>query len=340
MRTTSTSPVWDQLIGQETAVELLTQAIARRRIAPAYLFVGPSGVGKRLTAEQFAENVFATQGTIAPTSDSSVEGASQPRSDVLRQRVQQRNHPDLFWIEPTYLSQGKRLTVAEAIAAGLKRRSPPQIRLEQIRDIPRFLSRPPLEAERAIVILDDAQTMGEAAANALLKTLEEPGQATLILIAPSIDSLLPTLVSRCQRISFSRLSPEQMTVVLSALSRHEILNEDTILAIAQGSPGEAIASWDRLQAISSDLLDAVTQPIHSLRTALDLARQVNKTLDVEDQLWLIEYLQHTYWHHTYRHHTTQAIAIQQLETARTHLLRYVQPRLVWETTFMALLDNP
>ncbi|MEM7771121.1 MAG: DNA polymerase III subunit delta' [Cyanobacteria bacterium P01_A01_bin.37] len=343
MATEHTSSEWAELVGQTTAVELLTQAIARHRVAPAYLFVGPSGVGKRLAAELFAEQLLARPNARAhrashQSSDQNhatglTYHQTNQTSGILKQRVRQRNHPDLFWIEPTYLNQGKRLTVSEAIASGLKRRSPPQVRLEQIRDIPRFLSRPPLESERAVVVLDGADSMGEPAANALLKTLEEPGQATLILTAPNIDSLLPTLISRCQRISFSRLSPAQMTTVLTGLGKQEILSQESILAIAQGSPGEAIASWERLQAIPTELLTTATQPLQSLRAALDLARQINKALDTEDQLWLIDYLQHHYWHHTF-----QPAAIQHLETARTHLLRYVQPRLVWETTFISLLE--
>jgi DNA polymerase-3 subunit delta' len=185
-----------------------------------------------------------------------------------------------------------------------------------------------------VVVLEDADSMGEGAANALLKTLEEPGQATLILIAPSIDSLLPTLISRCQRIPFSRLSPENLATVLTRLDKPDVLAEESILAIAQGSPGEAIASWDRLQSMPPDILDSATQPLRSLRHALDLARQINKTLDTEDQIWLVEYLQQYYWRHN-RHPS----AIQELETARSHLLRYVQPRLVWETTFMTLLRD-
>lgn len=324
---------WDELIGQNGAVELLRQAIARDRLAPAYLFVGAPGIGKRLAAELFAEEILARRKSGEMVREAVGDGRSQGRA-VLRQRVRQRNHPDLFWVEPTYLHQGKRVTVAEAMEAGLKRRSPPQIRLEQIREIPQFLSRPPLEAERAVVVLEGAESMGEGAANALLKTLEEPGKATLILIAPSVDSLLPTLISRCQRIAFSRLSPEHLTRVLTQLGRSDILAEESILAIAQGSPGEAIASWERLQSISPDILESATQPLRSLRHALDLARQISKTLDTEDQIWLVEYLQQHYWHHN-----RQSSMIQQLETARTHLLRYVQPRLVWETTFMALLQT-
>lgn len=324
--------MWDELIGQETAVELLTQAIARDRLAPAYLFVGAPGIGKRLAAELFSEAILARRKFGAGLREGSNSDSHTRR--VLRQRVRKRNHPDLRWVEPTYLHQGKQITVSEAIESGLKRRSPPQIRLEQIREIPRFLSRPPLEAERAVVVLEEADSMGEGAANALLKTLEEPGQATLILIAPSIDSLLPTLISRCQRIPFSRLSPENLAIVLTHLDKPDVLAEESILAIAQGSPGEAIASWERLQSLPPDILESATQPLRSLRHALDLARQINKTLDPEDQLWLIEYLQQYYWRHN-RHPS----AIQELETARSHLLRYVQPRLVWETTFMVLLRD-
>jgi len=325
---------WNELIGQGTAVELLTQAIVRDRIAPAYLFVGAAGIGKRLAAELFAEQILAQRRVEYSQVFQNRREHDSKEHIVLRQRVRQRNHPDLLWVEPTYLHQGKRVTVSEAMESGLKRRSPPQVRLEQIREIPQFLSRPPLEAKRAVVVLEAAESMGEAAANALLKTLEEPGQATLILIAPSVDSLLPTLISRCQRIAFSRLSLEDLTSVLTALGKTEILSEESILAIAQGSPGEAIASWDRLQSVPQEVLERATQPLTSLRDALDLARQINKSLDTEEQLWLIEYLQQHYWYRD-----IQPTAIRQLETARTHLLRYVQPRLVWETTFMALLQD-
>jgi hypothetical protein len=95
----------------------------------------------------------------------------------MQNRVRQRNHPDLLWVEPTYMNQGKRLSTKEAEEAGLKRKAPPQIRLEQVREIGEFLSRPPLEAGRSVVVLEQAETMGEGAANGLLKTLEEPGKA-------------------------------------------------------------------------------------------------------------------------------------------------------------------
>ena len=326
---------FDGLVGQEHVVMLLTQAIAHSRIAPGYLFAGPNGIGKRLAAE-----CFITQ-LLQPSSGQSPEQTIQ-----LRHRIQDRNHPDLLWVEPTYMHQGKRLSIAEAQEKKLKRRAPPILRLEQIREIAQFLSRPPLEASQAVVVLDQADTMAEAAANALLKTLEEPGQATLILIAPSVDSLLPTLISRCQTIPFRRLNAEAIAHILQYTGHGEILNHPNILKLAQGSPGEAIASWQQLQAFqekSSTLLTALEQPPTSLRQALTLAQTIAKELDAESQLWLIGYLQQCYWRDGYGPNTTQPhhpppIYLDILETARRQLLRYVQPRLVWEVSLMKMVS--
>ncbi|MEM6519094.1 MAG: DNA polymerase III subunit delta' [Cyanobacteria bacterium P01_C01_bin.70] len=307
------------LLGQETAVALLSQAIARRRIAPAYLFVGPAGVGRRLAALRFAECLLG-----ALTTDNVV---------TLRRRIDDRNHPDLLWVEPTYLHKGKPVTAAEAAELDLKRKSPPQIRLEQIRDITRFLSRPTLEADRAVVVIEGAETMAEAPANGLLKTLEEPGAATLILLAEDSARLLPTIISRCQTIPFRRLSPDIIATILQQAGHGEILPRPDILALAQGSPGQAIAAWRQLNALPADLVAALRQRPANLRAALDLARRVSKEMDTESQLWLVDYLQQVIWADQGSPATLQA-----LEQARLHLRRFVQPRLVWEMTLMQFVQ--
>ncbi|NEO25983.1 MAG: DNA polymerase III subunit delta', partial [Kamptonema sp. SIO4C4] len=184
---------FDTLIGHQTSIELLEQAVAKDRIAPAYLFVGSPGIGRRLAAFGFSELLLRQN----------LPPEQYPR---VHKKLAGQNHPDFLWIQPTYTHQGQLLTAQEAAESGLKRKAPPKIRIEQVREIGEFLSRPPLEASRAVVVIEDAHTMAEAAANALLKTLEEPGRATLILISPSADALLPTLVSRCQRIPFYRLA--------------------------------------------------------------------------------------------------------------------------------------
>ncbi|MEM9543661.1 MAG: DNA polymerase III subunit delta' [Cyanobacteria bacterium P01_E01_bin.42] len=306
-------------IGQQQAIALLDRAIVKDRIAPAYLFAGTAGVGKRLAALAFSERLLCRN---LPESGYS----------LIRQKIQAKNHPDFLWVQPTYQHQGQLLTVQEATEAGLKRRSPPQIRVEQIRAIAEFLARPPLEAERSVVVLEDAQTMAESAANALLKTLEEPGRATIILIAPSGDSLLSTLVSRCQRIPFYRLSREQVEQIVRDRGPAEILDDPIVLNIAQGSPGEAIAAWEQLQQISPDLLKKLVELPKTPSHALQLAKEVDKALDTEAQLWAIDYLQYCYWQKYQRRSL-----LEQFEQAKKYLLAYAQPRLVWECTLLSLI---
>ncbi|XGB40098.1 MAG: DNA polymerase III subunit delta' [Cyanobacteria bacterium LVE1205-1] len=312
------------LLGQPQAIHLLTQAIVRDRLAPAYLFTGAEGIGRSLAAECLAQIIVS-----APHKDLALSNSLQ----ALPQRVHHRNHPDLLWIEPTYLHQGKRLTVHEAEASGIKRRVPPQIRLEQIREITQFLMRPPLESQRSLIVINHGETMAEPAANALLKTLEEPGYATLILIAPSVEALLPTLVSRCQRIPFYRLPLEVMVEVLRRQGFNEIIQQPEVLSLAQGSPGAAIVHWRQLQSIPSELLDSLKQPPTSLKSALNLAQQIDQALTSEAQLWLVDYLQQWYWQQTPR---PQASLIKQLERIRKLLLQYVQPRLIWEVILMEI----
>src|SRR5919202_3938010 len=310
------------LLGQDQAIALLKGAIASNRIAPAYLFAGPPGVGRSRAARAFIELLFCTD--IPPDKQASVQ-----------RRLRQGNHPDVLWVEPTYLHNGTRLSATEAAQKGLIRKAPPQIRLEQIREIAQFLSRSALEASRKVVVLEQAETMAEAAANALLKTLEEPGQATLILIAPSVESLLPTLVSRCQRIPFYRLARENMEAVLQQTGHQEILEASSVLALAQGSPGEAITAFEQLQVIPRELLAQLTTVPKTPRKALELAKEIDKTLDNEAQLWLVDYLQHTYWQQ-FLEGTIHQSPLQHLEKARKYLLSYAQPRLVWEVTLLEL----
>ncbi|MEL7035725.1 MAG: DNA polymerase III subunit delta' [Cyanobacteria bacterium J06592_8] len=320
----TTSNPFSPLVGQSQAVELLTQTVLKNRIAPAYLFMGSSGVGRSLAARCFIELLFS-------------DSKNSQNSQQIKHRIQTRNHPDLLWVEPTHLHQGKLFSATEAAVAGLKRRSPPQIRLEQVREIGQFLSRPPLEASRLIVVLEQAETMAEAAANGLLKTLEEPGNATLILIAPSVDSLLSTLVSRCAKIPFYCLDEQGMNQVLKQQGKTEILSHPEIIAMSQGSPGEAILCWEQLQALSPEFLESVKNPPQTLYDALNLAKDISKTLDPEAQLWLIDYLQHCYWQHQQKTGQFNPLFLQKLEKARQSLRQFVQPRLVWECTFLSFV---
>ena len=312
--------VYEALLGQDTAVQLLQQAVKLERVAPAYLFYGCSGVGKSIVAKGFIQVLLTV-------------GLSPDKCSLVQRKLNKGNHPDLLWVEPTYLSKGKLYTASAAAVQGLQFKIPPKIRIEQIRRIIQFLNRPALEATRQVVVIEDAQTMTEEPANALLKTLEEPGNATLILIAPNTDSLLSTLVSRCQKIQFYPLSEANLRTVLERNGYQAILEYPEIIAIAQGSPGKAIAAWEILQTIPDELFKQLKETINTPLDAIKLAKNIASELDSSTQLWLVDYLQYYYWQQNH-----QVKFMQQWEKTRQHLLSYVQPRLIWECTLLSLLQ--
>ncbi|NJK99570.1 MAG: DNA polymerase III subunit delta' [Spirulinaceae cyanobacterium SM2_1_0] len=312
------------LVGQESAIALLRAAIAQDRLAPAYLFVGAAGIGRERAALGFCELILR-------------QGGALERLARLGAQVRDRNHPDLLWVEPTYQHKGQLLSASEAVASGVQRRSLPKIRIEQVRAIAQFVARPPLAAARSVVVVTGAELMAESPANALLKTLEEPGRAILILIAPSADVLLPTLVSRCQRVPFHSLGREDLARVLQQVGRAELLEQPTVLALAQGSPGAALAAAAQLEVIDAEVLAQLRSPPSVPLAALHLAKQVAQALDVAAQVWLLDYLQHQYWQDFLQAGWVRS-PLPLLDRARDQLLHYVQPRLVWECLLLALRD--
>ena len=229
----STQPIaenWQlsKIIGQNLAVSLLKGAITHNRIVPAYLFAGAEGVGKSLAAKCFIAEIFNIQNLA--------------------------NCPDILWVEPTYLHQKQLLSESEIAASGVLRKTPSQIRIEQIREITQFLATSPLIAPYKIVVVENAERMPPTAANALLKTLEEPISGTIILISSQPQRLLGTITSRSQLIPFQRLNNAQMTTVLENVGRSEILNHPNVIQFAGGSPGIAIAYHDQLQSIPQSIL--------------------------------------------------------------------------------------
>ncbi len=317
----TTTDYFQAVLGQSQAIEILTQAVVQHRVAPAYLFFGVDGIGKALTARCWLEMLLCA-------------GLPPHQISTTLSKIRQGNHPDLLWIEPTYNHQSKLLSIAEAAAAGVKKKAPPQIRIEQIRQITKFLAQPPLVNNRAIVVITQAETMAEGAANALLKTLEEPGQATLILLANDSASLLPTIISRCQRIPFQRLPQPLVSEILIQAGHGEIVTDPLVIGMAQGSPGQAIDIWTQLQAIPSAIKSELLSLPTTLPQALRLAKQIDRDLDSSLQLTLLDYLQYCYW----QQYQNSAI-LAALAASREQLLAYVQPRLVWECLFLNLVTS-
>ena len=322
MNTPISGTVFADVVGQAQAVELLQAGLEKQRLAPAYLFCGPHGVGRRRTALRFLEAILS---------------GHRQGDPVQRRRLEEGNHPDLLVVEPTYTSQGRLLNAAEADSQGLKKRGLPQVRLEQVRDVGRFLARNPLEGQRSCALLDGVERLNESAANALLKTLEEPGGGLLVLLAPSRNHVLSTILSRCQVVNFRSLSPAALQQVLLGAGNLEAEDPPELLALAAGSPGDLLRHRQQWQALEPGQRELLEQPLETPQQALALARDIAEGLDLEQQLWLIGWWQQHLW----RQGRGQPSLIQgrmwDLERLHRQLRGYVQPRLAWEVTLLSAL---
>lgn len=200
------------LIGHEWAVELLRRHIAGEQLRHAYLLLGPQGVGRRTLALGLAQALNCT----SPLAPGEPCGACSSCK-----RFESMQHPDLSLIQ------------SEQVGA--------QLKVEQVRDLQHALALSPYEARYRVAMLLRFEEANPSAANALLKTLEEPNpQVILILTAESAESLLPTIVSRCEVL---RLRPLPLEHAAQGLAeRLEIPAEQAQLLahLSGGRPGLAI----------------------------------------------------------------------------------------------------
>jgi len=198
---------FDEVVGQTNVTRTLRNALERGKIGHAFLLSGARGVGKTTTARILAKALnCATR---------EADFCDECRSC---RKIEKRLHPDFFFIEPD-----KNV-----------------IRIEQVRDLQRKIIFKPMEGRRKVVIIDQAEKLNLHAANCLLKTLEEPPDDTvIILVAHTAMALLPTIVSRCQRIRFAPLSA---AAIMEHLAARGAEPEEARLAaaLAQGSLKRAL----------------------------------------------------------------------------------------------------
>ncbi|MFH1715017.1 MAG: DNA polymerase III subunit delta' [Elusimicrobiota bacterium] len=178
---------FNDIIGQDRVCEFLKQAYFSNRLAHAYLFVGPEGSGKKECALEFAKfvNCAAEEGI----------KKNQGACDKCRncRKVNNGRHPEIEVIT----ADGASITI------------------EQIRDIQKSVQYKRVESKYRCVIINESDKMTKEAANAFLKTLEEPPQGTIIILLTSgISGLLTTIISRCQLVRFRMLSQEEKTVIV------------------------------------------------------------------------------------------------------------------------------
>lgn len=194
--------VFDHIIGHERLVDLLEAEASRP--THAYLFVGPTGVGKATVAKSFAALLLA--------------GGRDP--DSVLARIERNNHPDLTTIVP----QGRTM-----------------LGVDQARATVSAAMRTPVEADRKVFLFEEAGAMSEAAANALLKTIEEPTASTVfVLVVEAEDELPDTIASRSRTLVFGRVPDDVIRGALVARGVESSRAEEAA-RIASGRPGLALA---------------------------------------------------------------------------------------------------
>lgn len=203
---------FENIINQQHVVNFLLSSYRSNRIAGAYLFIGKEGVGTEQTAKEFARLINCEN------TDSGICNNCPPC-----RKINQEAHVDIHWYRPVNNS----------------------IVISQVRDIGKYMYLKPFEAKKIFFIICQAQCLTEESSNALLKTLEEPSpDSVIILIVSDTTELLPTIISRCQKIIFNSIDESQIKDILIKEYNTPLMHAHFISYFANGSLDRAISFKD------------------------------------------------------------------------------------------------
>jgi len=253
--------IFSEIAGHDREKELLERAIESGRVAHAYLFSGPSGIGKRTLAMAFAKAMNCAETEV---------GYCGHCRDCLA--IESRNHGNVIEARPLDKDGAPSST-------GL-------IKIDRVREIIADL-RFSVRRGRRVVIIDEPHTFKKEAANAILKTLEEPPQGTVIILVSSMTRLLlPTIVSRCQRLNFRPLSVEAVREFL--ISQRGVSPETAAIwaRFSQGSLTRALMCSD---SAAMEKRAEILEKLRSIgprgeRRLLAFAYELSKDPDLDDVL--------------------------------------------------------
>jgi DNA polymerase-3 subunit delta' len=201
--------------GQDSALSFLKASLKNNRLSHAYIFCGPEGSGKFLAALNFAKAIMCQNALSCEPCDKCPSC----------KKIDAKSHPDLFVLRPE--KEGG------------------SVKIDDIRQLIKDIYLKPFEAKKKIYIIDEAQSMKHEAANALLKTLEEPPtDSTLILITDNLKSLFHTIVSRSQVVRFYPLKADVIKDILIKEHALEEYKAHVLSKLASGRLGEAVKYKD------------------------------------------------------------------------------------------------
>lgn len=231
---------WHQELWQQ-----LVRSYRENRLPHALLFSGPAGLGKRQLAEAYAQLVLCKK---------SQEAAASCGHCHSCQLMSAQSHPDFYLVQPEQEGQA--------------------IKIDQIRELSEFIQKTSHQGGYRVVLIQPAEAMNSYAANALLKTLEEPTPNTLIMvISDQKAALLPTIRSRCQLLRFSAPAEKEALAWLTSQNQGPAAYWKPILQATQGAPLLALAwhqqgVWLSYQDFMRDLLALSKQEADPLQLAV------------------------------------------------------------------------
>ncbi len=259
---------FEEILGQERAVRILKNALINKCLSHAYLFYGGEGSGRFTTALALSKVLICKE-----------EETSSCGSCSACLRIEKEGHPDVYVVRPQSRKGTKDWVTDPEMGA---------VRIEQIRELQRWIAVRGFESGWRVVIFDGAEKMNPSAANALLKTLEEPPmQSLIILISPNRTQLLPTIVSRCQPVYFSAVPRKEIETYLDENKELSKESLPLISALSQGSLGKAIridTEWvlHERRLWVERLHDFLAPGAFSLRDFVEELQKTDQLFDVLD----------------------------------------------------------
>ncbi len=311
----------DLLLSEEVN-RYLKMVIKNKSFANGYIFYGAEGLGKKQTALQFIKEIFKQYSP----------------GENIEERITNNNHPDFLIIKPDPFvvakgSKGIDLEKATKSKSEI-------ITIAQIRKIKTFLGQKSINSERKIVLITNANLLNEAASNCLLKTLEEPNNGIFILLTSKLDLLLDTIVSRCQLVRFRPFSSKQINFILknnldpSKFDNNKKLEFEDLIKSANGSPGQILKNIEIWNELSDEITNKLVSPIKDSLEILELSKLISEKLEIYQQIFLVNFIQIIWWRKT-----KNIDLVKKLENLKFYLSKNIQPRLVWEITFLKISMN-
>jgi len=299
----------------------LDKIIKENVISNAYIFYGPSNIGKKETALRFIAEIIRAN-------SSEIDAYS---------KIKDNNYPDYLRIEPTFTLKGNLINQSE-INRENNQKNKPLIRIEQIRNIKVFLSKKSIQSTKKFILIENAHLLNESSSNCLLKTLEEPTNGVFILLTSRFNLLLDTIISRCQTIRFKPYSYQDLQQFIEEHSKYktkDLLPESGVLEnlihISNGSPGKLLDNLENWNQIPKNIKNEIQFPLKNYEKILNLAKNITSTLDLSQQEFLLDYTQRKWWKGTKKKSIAEI-----LESIKHNINSNVTPRVSWEVGLLKI----